>query len=368
MKQIFIDTNTYLSFFGVDSDSSSLFEFQKILTDKNSGIKLIITQQLLDEYERNVGSKIDMSRQKVAKELIDINVNTSDDIKREIEKDIEKIKEKAISIKQKKVEVLKKRFLETEKLIDEVFTLGTKVPLTDDIIKKAKERFNRGNPPRKVESQKDSYGDAINWEVMLSSVNDDLVIITNDPDYAELFDGQKIINRFLKTEWGKKNKEIILYTQLGVFINTLEKKPVISKEVIEKEIKSSDLISSIEMPLAYRILTTDARIFPVSGAVSNVLSGMPSFITNDIRTDEGVYLEMASKNIVSVAGPSLYDGASAVEVHKISDSILYGPKINIAAHPLGHLGTLDILKLNNGNNTTIKLKNGKNKDDTYLAL
>ena len=290
--KVFIDTNVYLSFFGVDPNLPALLEFKKLLKDKNSKVELIVTQQLFDEYERNVGSIMDMSRQQLAKEAFDLKLVAPEYLEKEFKNDINKIIEKAKLLKEKKLEKLEKSFLETEKVISEIFSLGINIPLTDEIILKAKERCDRGNPPRKIKTSPEnntSYGDAINWESILSSVNDNLIIISNDPDYAELFKKQKIINRFLKKEWNKKGKTIHLYTQLGIFINTLEKEPVIPKEAIEKEIRSSDLIS-IEKPLAYHILTTEERIFPLSGAVSNVFSTIPSFSEHAIRVDESGYL------------------------------------------------------------------------------
>ena len=292
--KVFIDTNTYLSFLGPESNLLSLLEFRKLLKEKSPKFELIVNQQIFDEYERNLGKKIDESRQEIKKELFDIKLTKPSFVGEKIDKDIEKIREKVEGYRKEKLKEIEKHLLETEEIIKEIFSLGVKIEINDSIIKRAQERYIRGNPPRKKSSSENntSYGDAINWECMVSLVDDDLVIVSFDLDYAEPSNGDKVINRFLKKEWEEKDKTIKLYTQLGIFINTLKEEPVIPKEAIEKEIRSSDTVF-IEKPLTYRITTTEERIFPNSSIAVGRFGGTQELSQNNILINEGSNINFA---------------------------------------------------------------------------
>ena len=369
--KVFIDTNAYLSFFVVDPNLPALLEFKKLLDDKNSKIQLIVSQQTLDEYDRNVGNRMEQSRQTIQKSTFSVDIQVSEAIKEAKDKfadDIKKITEKIENFKKKKLEDLEKSFLETEKVISEIFSLGENIPITEEIIAKAKERNTRGNPPRKrrggsSEDSDTSYGDAIHWESLLANINDNLIVISSDPDYTESQKGEKIINRFLKKEWDKKGKTINLYSHLGIFINGLKKKEVFSKEEIEKEIRSSNIIS-IQNPLAYRIVTEE-RVFPISGVASSVFSGPTGYTVHSVKADDGGYLRVSS-DMTGPTGPldhlTLYQGAgvdmTTGRTTILSDSIAgleigKGTTINNPKY----LGTIDITD----NINPIKTK--KDEDD-----
>jgi hypothetical protein len=85
-------------------------------------------------------------------------------------------------------------------------------------IAKAKRRSDVGNPPGKA----GSIGDAINWELLLSTVpvDENLHIVSRDGDFASALDKTKL-NSFLQKEWDKgRLGSIHLYETLNGLFKT----------------------------------------------------------------------------------------------------------------------------------------------------
>jgi hypothetical protein len=74
----------------------------------------------------------------------------------------------------------------------------------DDIIKSAQNRKLIGNPPKPQDHNDNSIGDEINWEIIISKLTEDLVIITRDKTYEDHV-------TFLKNEFNSKTgKELFI--------------------------------------------------------------------------------------------------------------------------------------------------------------
>ena len=87
----------------------------------------------------------------------------------------------------------------------------------DNYVSAAYNRYRIGNPPGKD----NKYGDAINWECLLSRVpeGEDLYFISGDKDYKSIMSVDDF-NPFLKEEWQtKKSSEIVFYKNLISFLN-----------------------------------------------------------------------------------------------------------------------------------------------------
>ena len=84
--------------------------------------------------------------------------------------------------------------------------------MTSDIVEKAMIRYNVGNPPGKDKS----YGDAINWEILMGNIptGEDIFFISSDKDYKSVLDENRL-NPFLYQEWiNKKKSNIFFYKTL----------------------------------------------------------------------------------------------------------------------------------------------------------
>src|SRR5262249_36177359 len=82
----------------------------------------------------------------------------------------------------------------------------------------ARDRAERADPPGK----EDSFGDRLNWELLLRHVDffSDIHVVSKDSDYASLIDTTKP-HPVLTKEWeGQKGAHLILHTELRTFLAT----------------------------------------------------------------------------------------------------------------------------------------------------
>ncbi|HXN89181.1 MAG TPA: hypothetical protein VN890_07505 [Methylocella sp.] len=96
-------------------------------------------------------------------------------------------------------ELAKERRLKADFLIEDIFKDTESIPITIDILGRAKTRVEIGNPPGKA----GSMGDAVNWEAILHSedmVFENLNIVSIDKDFASPLDENEL-NPFLKREY-----------------------------------------------------------------------------------------------------------------------------------------------------------------------
>jgi hypothetical protein len=368
--KIFIDTNSYIGLSSI-GNYAPLIELRKILCDKESKIELIITQQLFDEYDRNVGNITDKSRSKIETAECEVKISVSDILKPDIENKINQDK-KTLA---KKVDVIKIKMLKdfdrkvnkTQKLVYEIFKLGTKIDCTESILKKAQQRHIKGNPPRKND---DSYGDAINWESILSisDLDFDLAIISSDPDYAEKDKGLRKINRFLKKEWkANGGKSVVLHSYLGPFINTLKKEVVVAKEEIYQEIKSSDSLhndqifkTGINLPNFDSLTTLDMSPYykisdslsslKLNNDISNTLGRINDFQDKFIKLDIGKKISSFQDETFALAMSNLSKINNTINLGNINESIMQTEaKMFVIKDHFDNLYKLDNLGINNIN-------------------
>lgn len=137
---------------------------------KEGKIKLIITQQLINEFYRNRETKLSSSLNTI-KDLKKIdfkipafcsNIKSIKEIRNKLD-DVEKLSQEAYD---ELTEDSKNNVLEVDKLVEEIFNNTKIITISDSIIERARNRFDLGNPPGKNKS----YGDAINWEILLESI------------------------------------------------------------------------------------------------------------------------------------------------------------------------------------------------------
>jgi len=215
-------------------------DFNKLIADGK--FKLILPQQIEDEFIRNKNGKSAIYGDHILNFQKGLEVEFKVPYLIKSTKKIEQIRntvKKLKSLKEKAVDDYKSRVFNPRSKINQqlrkLFSQAHRPNETDVILQRAWFRTLRGNPPRKDNS---SFGDAIIWETILDQcIDDDLILISGDGDFeSEINNGD--IHELLKTEWtNKSNKKLILYTELGLFINqqSKNKKKSINKETIEEE-------------------------------------------------------------------------------------------------------------------------------------
>jgi hypothetical protein len=151
-------------------------------------------------------------------------------------------------------------------LIRELFEIAHRVPLTAEIRSAAETRRLLGNPPGK----KDSIGDAINWESLLTAVppGEDLVLVSADGDYASKLD-TRVADEFLSEEWARlKQAEISLQGSLTAAFKVHYPSIRLAAD-LEKSLAIDALIASANFRgthLAIQKLSAFADFTPVEAA------------------------------------------------------------------------------------------------------
>ena len=138
-------------------------------SSKQKKIKMLITEQVIDEHARNRDREVAESVKRIDQ------IPTSAQIPRfaEHHESTKKLFDAIKYIKSAKTELvesvmaeLKGGGLRADKLINELFALSPTLKRTPETYNRARIRRELGNPPGK----KESLGDQINWEILLSSV------------------------------------------------------------------------------------------------------------------------------------------------------------------------------------------------------
>lgn len=215
MKNLFIDTNIWLSLYHFTNDD--LTQFEKLKEYIGDSINLIVPQQVYDEIIRNREVKIkdalkDFDVKAPSYPVFCKGYEEYNEIKEELSKVIKKFKAWKTKINND-IQVKK---LPADRVIAS-FMKKVKLITCTSYVEKAYHRYLIGNPPGKD----NKYGDAINWECLLENIDngEDLYFISADKDYSSLLDSKKL-NNFLAQEWEtKKESKIIFYTNLVDFLN-----------------------------------------------------------------------------------------------------------------------------------------------------
>lgn len=251
---LFIDTNIFLNFYHFSKND--LEELDKLsVTIRNKEIDLYLPEQVENEFYRNRDKKISSALEEFKKGKMQNGFPHMTKQYEEFKKMRDSIKAFEIS-KQKLLDLLEKDIrnnnLKADQVITKLFSQSISIALADNIYHSAVRRFNLGNPPGK----NNSYGDAVNWESLLSGIpqNEEIFIITEDGDYLSAFD-KTMINSFLLSEWKKKkNSNITFYKDLSSFFK--DKFPDIklaeeqAKNLLIEELFKSETFSKTNSLLA----------------------------------------------------------------------------------------------------------------------
>lgn len=286
---IFIDTNVFLSFYHLTSeDLEELEKLVKLIRDKE--ITLILTDQVIDEINRNRANKINDSLSPFKKLKFKQSFPAYckeypqyEGMKTAI-KQAETLHTEMISKIQEDIE---KKKLKADLLLDKLFHISDPVLHDEDIIKRAETRVNLGNPPGK----KGSLGDAVNWESLLSFIPEKsaVYIITDDADFYSPLSDTKF-NDFLMIEWQKKkNSKVNFYRKLSGFFK--ENFPQISlKTEIEKDKLIEELSASTSFAQTHAMIAklSDYNHFTQKQAEDLMRAVVNNGQINRIISDEDV--------------------------------------------------------------------------------
>lgn len=236
MKNLFIDSNIWLSLYHFTNDD--LVQFSKLKDMVNKSIRLFIPQQVYDEIARNREAKL-----KDALKAFDIKTfrfpafckgyPEFDTVKSAYNSFMNQVNtwKKTINAD------IETHHLPADETIMQIFETVELISC-QDYVDKAYMRYRIGNPPGKD----NKYGDAINWECLLANVpnGEDLYFISADKDYCSELDDERIKD-FLRLEWRRvKGSKIHYYKNLVPFLTEN-----ISDIKLETEAEKQNLIDQL---------------------------------------------------------------------------------------------------------------------------
>lgn len=215
-----------------------------LLLVKSKDLILYLPAQTKDEFHRNRDSKIadglkkfnDNKLNKIFPQMVK-DYSEEYNLMRNAIKSFEKNKQIIVDKLRKDVV---EQSLNADKIIQDLFKVATEIENTPELIEKAKNRYDLGNPPGK----KGSYGDALNWESLLTKIEvfDNFFFISDDGDYFSEFD-KNLFNSFLIKEWEEKMPltDFKSYKSLSSFLK--DNYPTIT---IESENRKDELILELQ--------------------------------------------------------------------------------------------------------------------------
>jgi predicted nucleic acid-binding protein len=215
---LFIDTNILLDFYRMSS--GDLEEIRKIARlSANKKIRLLISDFVIDEFNRNREGVIAQSISQFKKSKIELhrpNIIRSHSESVELEKLQKRFKELIKISSDKAIAEAKDKSTKADVVIKELFESTEIQPVDAKIIDKAIRRGTLRRPPGK----ESSIGDSIHWEWLLSIVNyfEDLHLISGDGDFESAVNSGFLAN-YLDEEWASiNNSKCILYLTLADFL------------------------------------------------------------------------------------------------------------------------------------------------------
>lgn len=241
---LFIDTNVFLSFFHFTSDD--LEELRKLsVLIKKGDVVLYLPEQVISEFRRNREYKIADALKRLQKQKLNLQYPQLCKDYAEYKK-LRKLQKEYESEYSKLQSQIRKDInnhdLKADKIIGELFENAKILPTTKELMEKARNRMEIGEPPGK----KGSLGDAINWEILKDSVpnKEDIFFVGDDVDYYSKLD-ENNFKEVLLEEWKKeKESNLVCYKRLADFFKNnypdIELASEYEKELFIRELVNSD--------------------------------------------------------------------------------------------------------------------------------
>lgn len=265
---LFIDTNVFLSFYHLTSDD--LEELKKLtVLLRQRKIRLWLPEQVRVEFWRNREIRIADGLKRLRDQKLNFqfpalckHYDEYEDLRR-YQREYER---SHATLVRKISEAVEAETLKSDRTIRQLFAQAEDLIVNEEVINRARLRHDIGNPPGK----RDSLGDAINWEILLTAVPEGelLYFVTDDKDYYSPIDDQRF-NAFLLDEWvNRKNSELVPYRRISSFFK--DHYPAIKlADEFEKDLLIRDLATSANFAQTHKLVSRLNRYSDFTSAQLN---------------------------------------------------------------------------------------------------
>lgn len=214
---LFLDSNIWLSFYFLSREEIEGFAKLAGLVEEGR-VTLFLPEQVSDEIRRNRDKVVAGALEPLTaeEEILEIpRLGEEYEEAEALRRALLAYRQARFRLVERILEEYGRRRLAADRLVDRLFQAARPVPVTDDVLARARFRYDRGNPPGK----EGSYGDAVNWECLLAAVPDgeDLFFITRDSDFYARTSRDEF-SPFLAEEWtARKRSRIVFFNRLSAF-------------------------------------------------------------------------------------------------------------------------------------------------------
>lgn len=285
---IFIDTNIYLGFYAFSKDD--LTELEKLEAIMARGdLIVLLPSQVRSEISRNRErmlsesiAKLKELRQKYSYPQV---CRSYDDYRemRELKKKYYHHLDKLIDTVETDIET---HSLLADNILERLMNAATDLQCHSDVLQRARDRYDLGNPPGK----NGSLGDAVIWECLLTEYNGtDIYFITDDKDFSSALDRTKFKEVMLNEWQSERNGTLYFYPTLTEFLR--QHFPSID---LEDEREKASLIAALSTSASFaethRIVARLSRFADFSDLQANEIVEA-SFLNSQIfsiRTDRDI--------------------------------------------------------------------------------
>jgi predicted nucleic acid-binding protein len=274
---LFIDTNVLLSFYHYTGDDLEELKKLTVLLEQKK-LQLYLPAQIYSEFRRNREGKIADALKKLKEQHLNLQFP-------QICKDYPeygKLRELQKSYEIHHTELLNKLSddiktfaLKADGIISQILKLAENITCSDALVRKARDRFDLGNPPGKDHS----LGDAVIWEALLSDVPEkaDLHFITDDKDYCSALD-ESAFSGYLFDEWRrKKNSNLVFYKRISAFFKEYFPEIKLAAE-LEKDLLIEEFTNSKSFAQTHQVVAKLSKYADFTPAQLNAI--MSAAITN----------------------------------------------------------------------------------------
>lgn len=300
--RIFIDTNIYLNFIdSSDEQSSSLVKLRRLIEDGR--YSLVFPKITQDELFRNV-DKVRLGYIATLSQIFptkktELATSISDT---KLAGEVDNLRKEGSRITSE----LKKNYLASvkkwEDRINWLIKHSADIHESDEILKQAVNRRWKGNPP----FGKGPMGDEIEWEIIIGfCLDDDITIITNDPDWKSFDKSKNELHPLLTKEWkSKTNKKIDFFDTLGKFLMSIDEGDV-SEETVKKEKETAEKVNDY-------LWQGDTGVagYVSTATTTTTTSPSASFSPSFSGTTSHSPIPVISHSTSSASGPSEYPGTT----------------------------------------------------------